>query len=321
MKTNWPEISFAEAKETYKTLHLWTQIVGKVRLSKMPWINHSWHVTLYVTPTGLTTSDIPDAEKHFQIDFDFIRHQLHISTSAGEAHAINLKDLSVAACYENILKVLREFNIQADIHQVPNELQDPIPFPNDHVHATYDPKHAAALHQALLRVQDVFTQFRAEFKGKCSPVHFFWGSFDLAVSRFSGRDAPKHPGGVPHLPDWVAQEAYSQEVCSCGFWPGNEAFPIAAFYSYIYPEPDSFKEANIKPQQAYYHQELREFILPYEAVQQADNPAAMLMDFLHSSYEAAADLAQWDRKSLEQNGFTRRHEADRGAYKQADKEG
>jgi hypothetical protein len=295
MKKEWPKLSFADARATYETLHLWTQIVGKIRLVKTPWINHSWHVTLYVTPTGLTTSDIMDADKHFQIDFDFLQHQLQIKTSAGEARTFGLEELSVASCYKNVLAALREFGIQADIHPIPNELENLMPFHKDKTHATYDPKHAAALHQALLQTHAVFTQFRAEFKGKCSPVHFFWGSFDLAVSRFSGRDAPKHPGGVPNLPDWVAQEAYSQEVCSSGFWPGNEAFPFAAFYSYIYPEPDGFKNASIKPKQAYYHQELREFILPYDAVQQADDPSSMLLDFLHSTYEAAAELAQWDR--------------------------
>ena len=320
MKTTWPALSFTEAKETYETIHLWTQIIGKIRLVKMPWINHSWHVTLYVTSTGLTTSDIPDGEKHFQIDFDFIQHQLQIKTSAGEARSIDLKNLSVAGCYKKVLDTLQEVDIQAEIYPVPNELEDPIPFHEDKTHATYDLEKAAALHQALLRAHDVFTQFRAEFRGKCSPTHFFWGSFDLAVSRFSGRDAPKHPGGVPHLPDWVAQEAYSKEVCSCGFWPGNESLPFAAFYSYIYPEPDGFKDASVKPEQAYYHPELREFILPYDAVQQAEDPQGMLLDFLHSTYEAAANLAKWDREALEQEDFSRRGKADHGAYKQVDKE-
>lgn len=320
MKAAWPELSFAEARKTYETIHLWTQIVGKIRLVKMPWINHSWHVTLYVTPTGLTTSDIMDDDKHFQIDFDFIQHQLQIKTSAGENRSLALKELSVAGCYTKLLIALQELGIQADIHPIPNELENPIPFPEDETHATYNPEHAVALHQALLLVNDVFTQFRAEYKGKCSPVHFFWGSFDLAVSRFSGRDAPKHPGGVPNLPDWVAQEAYSKEVCSCGFWPGNEAFPFAAFYSYLYPEPEGYKKASVKPEQAYYHEELREYILPYEAVQKAVAPASKLLDFLHSTYEAAANLAQWDREALEENRFTSRKKTNRGAYKQADKD-
>ncbi|WP_162054283.1 DUF5996 family protein [Pontibacter pamirensis] len=320
MKAAWTELSFTEAKKTYETIHLWTQIVGKISLVKTPWINHSWHVTLYVTPTGLSTGDITDEEKHFQIDFDFIHHQLQVKTSEGEFQSMDLNELSVAGCYNKLVAVLHDFNIQATIHPIPNELEDPIPFHEDETHATYEAKHAVSLHQALLRAHDVFTQFRAEFTGKCSPVHFFWGSFDLAVSRFSGRDAPKHPGGVPNLPDWVAQEAYSKEVCSCGFWPGNEAVPFAAFYSYIYPGPEDYNKASIKPEQAYYHKELREFVLPYEAVQQAENPQAMLLDFLHSTYEAAADLAQWDRKAFELNSFNGRENENQRAYKEAKKE-
>lgn len=320
MKPAWPELSFAAAKPTYETLHLMTQIVGKIRLGNTPWINHSWHVTLYVTPSGLTTSTMRAEEKYFQIEFDFLQHQLQIKTSAGEARHFDLENLSVAGCYTHVLATLRELGIPADIHPIPNELEDPIPFPEDDRHATYDPDQAAALHQALLQAQAVFTQFRAEFQGKASPVHFFWGSFDLAVSRFSGRPAPPHPGGVPNLPDWVAQEAYSQEVCSCGFWPGNEAFPAAAFYTYIYPEPEGYPKAAIQPAEAYYHPEMREFLLPYEAVQRAQDPTAMLLDFLRSTYAAAADLAQWDREALEQTRFSRSRQADRRAYKQAKKE-
>lgn len=320
MKTTWPELSYAEAHKTYETIHLWTQIVGKIRLVKTPWINHSWHVTLYVTPSGLTTSDIVAGDKHFQLDFDFINHQLQLKTSTGDTSSIDLKKLSVAGCYKQVLDALREAGIQADIYPVPNELEDPIPFHKDETHATYKPEHAVALHQAFLRVHDIFTRFRAEFSGKSSPVHFFWGSFDLAVSRFSGRDAPRHPGGVPNLPDWIAQEAYSKEVCSCGFWPGSEAYPAAAFYSYIYPEPEGYKDARIKPAQAYYHPELREFILPYDAVQEADDPDSVLLDFLRSTYEAAADLARWDRKALEQENFDNQRKANRSAYKQVDKD-
>lgn len=320
MKAAWPLLSFKEARDTYETIHLWTQVVGKIRLNKLPWINHSWHVTLYVTPTGLTTADIMDADKHFQIDFDFVLHQLQVKTSEGDSRSFDLEGLSVAGFYKKVFATLQELNIQAEINPVPNELESPIPFHEDETHATYNPKHAVALHQALLRAHDVFTQFRARFNGKCSPVHFFWGSFDLAVSRFSGRDAPKHPGGVPNLPDWVAQEAYCKEVCSCGFWPGNEAVPFAAFYSYVYPAPKDYKNASVKPEQAYYHEELREFVLPYEAVQQAENPQAMLLDFMQSTYEAAADLAQWDRKALEQENYSGRKKAVQGAYKQAKRE-
>ncbi|WP_018479325.1 DUF5996 family protein [Pontibacter roseus] len=316
MNSPWPPLAFSEAKDTYETLHLWTQIAGKIRLSKMHWINHSWHVALYVTPTGLSTGAIPDQEKYFQLDFDFTKHQLQVSTSTGEAHSISLQELSVASCYEKTLQALRAFDIQVNIHEVPNELENPIPFPKDFQHATYHPAHAAALHQVLMQSHKVLTEFRAAFQGKCSPVHFFWGSFDLAVSRFSGRDAPKHPGGVPNLPDWVAQDAYSKEVCSCGFWPGNEAFPKAAYYSYIYPEPEGYKEADITPKQAYYEAQLREYILPYEAVQQADDPAGMLMDFLQSTYEAAANLAKWDREALETINFSKGSKGVRNAYKQ-----
>lgn len=298
-RDNWPELSFEEAKETYQTIHLWTQIAGKIKLSKMPWINHSWHVTLSVTPFGLTTGHIPDRQQHFQINFDFIKHQLQIITSSGAERAFAFADLSVAACYRNLLGDLQDLGIEAKINKVPNELVDPIPFHQDEHHNTYNPLHAANLHGALLRSNEVLNQFRAEFIGKCSPVHFFWGSFDLAVSRFSGRKAPTHPGGVPNLPDWVAREAYSHEVSSCGFWPGNEAVPYAAFYSYIYPEPPGYKSFSIKPASGFYHKDLGEFILPYKEVQQSANPAQTLLDFLESTYEAAAETANWDRENLE----------------------
>ncbi|MFT2007987.1 DUF5996 family protein [Pontibacter sp. 13R65] len=299
MKTQWPILSFTEAKETYETLHLWTQIIGKIKLTKMPWVNHSWHVTLQVTPTGLTTGSIADGDKHFQIDFNFLQHQLVVSTSSGQQQAIGLEKLSVASCYEQVINALASFAIHVKLNPIPNELESPIPFHEDQQHATYHPEHAAKLHKALLLTQAVMQQFRAGFRGKSSPVHFFWGSFDMAVSRFSGRAAPKHPGGVPNLPDWVAQEAYSHEVSSCGFWPGSEAIPFAAFYAYLYPEPEGYKDAGVSPAQAYYHPDLREFVLPYEAVQQAENPEATLLDFFRSTYEAGANLAQWDRAALE----------------------
>ena len=298
-KDNWPELSFEEAKETYQTIHLWTQIAGKIKLSKMPWINHSWHVTLSVSPFGLTTGNIPDQQQHFQINFDFIKHQLQIITSSGAERVFTFADLSVAAFYRNLLATLQELGISAKINKVPNELIDPIPFHQDEQHNTYNPMHAANLHGALLCSNEVLNQFRAEFIGKCSPVHFFWGSFDLAVSRFSGRKAPAHPGGVPNLPDWVVREAYSHEVSSCGFWPGNEAVPFAAFYSYIYPEPPGYKSFPIKPPSGFYHKDLGEFILPYKEVQQAANPAQTLLDFLRSTYEAGAETANWDRENLE----------------------
>jgi Family of unknown function (DUF5996) len=299
MNATWPILSYKDAKETYETWHLWTQIIGKIKLAKLPWINHSWHVTFLVTPTGLTTLSLPDEQQPFQIDFNIIHHQLMISTQSGESRQFGLAGLSVADFYSQVLEALQELGIAATINPVPNELEVAIPFDQDTTHKTYIPEQAAAFHQALLLSQEVLTRFRARFVGKCSPVHFFWGGFDLAVSRFSGRKAPKHPGGVPHLPDWVAQEAYSHEVCSCGFWPGNELLPEAAFYTYIYPEPEGFKDARVEPAAAYYHEDLREFILPYEKVRQSPDPEKALMDFLQSTYEAAADLAHWDRENLE----------------------
>ena len=297
----WSTLSYTEAKETYATLHLWTQVVGKVKLAKLPWINHSWHVTLFVTPTGLTTGDISDKNGHFQIDFDFIQHRLLITTDKGEARSIDLKQMVVAEFYDRLMKILDELAIEVTIRTIPNELMDVIPFEKDYTHQTYDPQHARDLHMALIASEEVLTLFRSEFVGKCSPVHFFWGSFDLAVSRFSGRKAPRHPGGIPNLPDWVAQEAYSHEVYSCGFWPGNEMVPYAAFYAYIYPEPENFKGAPIHPSQAFYHSELMEYILPYETVQKSDNPENTLLQFLHSTYDAAASLATWDRQALEKS--------------------
>lgn len=299
MKITWPELSYAEAKETYATVLLWTQIIGKIKVVNLPWINHAWHVTLMVTPTGLTTAAIPHADQHFQIDFNFKSHQLIISCDSGNSRQFSLQNISVAEFYHHTFKLLAELDISVKINPIPNELEKVISFQEDNLHATYQVEEVARLHQALLLTQGVLTRFRAEFIGKCSPVHFFWGGFDLAVSRFSGRRAPLHPGGVPHLPDWVAQEAYSHEVCSCGFWPGNDAFPEAAFYAYIYPEPAGFSQAPVAPAAAYYHPTLREFILPYKAVQQAEDPEQTLLAFLHSTYHAAANLANWDRDALE----------------------
>lgn len=301
---NWPELYYDEARQTYETIHLWTQIAGKIKLAKLPWMNHSWHVTLFVTPFGLTTGDIPDHDKHFQINFDFLKHQLQIITSKKDEQVFNLESLSVASCYQQTLTALHEFGVNCKINPIPNEIENPVPLDVDNIHATYNPKHAAGLHQALLNANEVFTLFRSNFIGKCSPVHFFWGSFDLAVSRFSGKEAPLHPGGVPNLPDHVAQEAYSHEVSSCGFWPGNEAVPFAAIYSYIYPEPENFKSAAIKPGGAYYDEKLKEYLLPYSTVQQSDNPSKILLDFLQSTYEAGANLAHWDTKKLQKK---RRH--------------
>ena len=299
MNKQLPELSYTEAKDTYETLHLWTQIAGKIKVAKLPWINHSWHVTLIVTPTGLTTAHIPAGERHFEISFDFCQHKLLIVTRDGDRRQFQLEPMPVAIFYQRVMENLKELGIDVSIHMLPNELENAIPFDKDFENTSYNPQHAEALHKALLFSQDVMTRFRAGFIGKCSPVHFFWGSFDLAVSRFSGRKAPLHPGGIPNLPDRVAQEAYSHEVCSAGFWPGNEMVPFAAYYVYIYPEPAGFNEVVIRPAEAYYDQQLREFLLPYEAVRLSSEPENMLMDFFESSYEAAANLAKWDRMELE----------------------
>lgn len=299
MKHQWPLLSYEKGKDTYATLHMWTQIAGKIKLALMPWINHSWHITLHFTPTGLSTLDMPYKDKNFKIDFDFINHKLKVVSSEGELRDFDLENISVADFYHKIFSLLRELDIEVEIYTTPVEMEDPIPFENDTVNATYDKTQTSALHQALLKAQNVLNHMRCNFVGKCSPVHFFWGSFDLAVSRFSGRRAPKHPGGIPHLADWVAEEAYSHEVASFGFWPGSEALPEAAFYAYLYPEPEGYKDAEVKPNGAYYHETLREFVLPYNIVQKAENPEEMLLVFLDSTYDAAASLANWDRKALE----------------------
>jgi hypothetical protein len=299
MKAEWPELSYTDAKDTYETLHLFTQIIGKIKLAKLPWINHSWHVALLVTTSGLTVTDLPDKNKNFRIDFDFIQHKLIIKTSDGDIRQIDLPEISVAGFYSRVLNALNQLDIEVKINTTPNEIENPIPFNKDKLHATYNPKHVENLHNALLKMNNVFTEFRSGFIGKCSPVHFFWGSFDLAVTRFSGREAPKHPGGVPHLPDRVAIEAYSHELSSAGFWPGSDTVPFAAFYSYAYPEPDDYRYSQILPTEAYYDNNLQEFILPYEVVQNAPNPSHKLLDFLQSTYDAAAESGKWDRKSLE----------------------
>lgn len=297
----WPSLPLEEWKDTYATLHMWTQIVGKVRFAQTPWINHSWHVTLYVTSRGLTTSPIPYGEKTFQIDFDFIDHRLVIETSGGDVRHIELRLRSVADFYGEVMAELRELGLDIHIHTLPNEVADPIPFEKDEQHATYDPDYANRFWRILVQTDRVFKEFRARFIGKCSPVHFFWGSFDMAVTRFSGRTAPPHPGGVPHLPDVVAREAYSHEVSSCGFWPGGGPVPYPVFYSYAYPAPEGFKDAPVKPSGAFYNTGLGEFLLPYDEVRKAGRPDAMLLDFLQSTYEAAANLAKWDRQAIERD--------------------
>lgn len=295
----WPLLSYDNGKDTYETLHMWAQIVGKIKLAVLPWVNHSWHIALHITPWGLTTRTMPYKNQNFQIDLDFIAHRLNVITSSGKQLHFSLHGISVAAFYQKIFEVLKDLQIDVKIRPFPVEIADPIPFEQDTVHSTYDVAQVSALHHALLCMQGVFMQFRGGFKGKCSPIHFFWGSFDLAFSCFSGRRAPKHPGGIPGLPDWVAEEAYSHEVSSCGFWTGNDALAEAAFYYYLYPEPKGYKTAKVRPGEAYYHPTLKEFVLPYKAVREAEDPVGTLRDFLEATYNAGADLAKWDRKNLE----------------------
>jgi Family of unknown function (DUF5996) len=295
----WPELPTAAWRETYETLHLWTQIVGKVRLARTPWLNHSWHVALYVTARGLTTSPIPDGVRTFQIDFDLIDHILRISTSDGARRQLALAGQSVASFYSAVMADLTELGIDITIDEMPNELPEPIRFSQDNRHASYDPAAVRRFFQMLANADRVFKQFRTGFIGKASPVHFFWGSFDLAVTRFSGRRAPRHPGGVPHLPDDVACEAYSHEVSSAGFWPGSGAIDYPAFYSYAYPEPAGFRATKVRPEAAFFSEALGEFVLPYDAVRLAAQPDQALLEFLQSTYEAAANAAKWDRAALE----------------------
>ena len=296
----WPELNYADWKETCATLHMWTQIVGKIRLKLTPWINHSWHVTLYLTARGLTTSPIPHGTDTFDIRFDFIDHQLRILKSDGAQKSIELKPRSVADFYKAVMTALDELKLPVKIDMLPNEIPDPIPFDRDDKHRSYDPEYANRFWRVLAQADRVFKTFRARFCGKCSPVHFFWGSFDLAVTRFSGRQAPPHPGGIPHLPDAITREAYSQEVSSLGFWPGNDAVPQAIFYSYSYPEPKGFSEAKVKPEASLYNSQVKEFILPYDAVRSAKSPDDVLLDFAESTYDAASTLGNWDRAALEE---------------------
>ena len=298
----WPSLSLEEWKDTYATLHMWTQIVGKIRLVQADWVNHSWHLPLYVTTRGLTTSPIFYGTRTFEIDFDFIDHQLLIETSDGIVRAIALRPQTVAEFYRILMATLEELSITITINRKPNEVTDPILFDQDHTHNSYDAEYANRCWRVLLQTDRVFKKFRSRFNGKCSPVHLFWGSFDLALTRFSGRPAPEHPGGVSNLPDAVAREAYSHEVSSCGFWPGA-GLGYPAFYSYAYPEPKGFREAAVRPEAAFYNTDLGEFVLPYDVVRTAESPDEVLLGFLESTYEAAAALGNWDRASLKQTAF------------------
>lgn len=296
----WPELNYADWKETCATLHMWTQIVGKIRLKLAPWTNHSWHVTLYVTARGLTTSPIPHGTDTFEIRFDFVDHNLRILKNDGATRTIELKPRSVADFYHAVMTALDELELAVKIDTMPNEIVNPIPFEKDETHRAYDPEYANRFWRVLAQTDRVFKEFRSRFCGKCSPVHFFWGSFDFAVTRFSGRQAPPHPGGIPHLPDSITREAYSQEVSSLGFWPGADVMPQALFYSYAYPEPDGFGRAKVKPEAASYNEQLREFTLAYDAVRTAKSPDETLLDFGQSTYDAASSLGKWDRPALEE---------------------
>jgi len=294
----WPSLPLAQWASTRSTLHRWLQIVGKTRLVQTPWVNHSWHATLYVTARGLTTSSIPYEDRTFQIDFDFIDHRLEIASSDGAVGGFPLGQQSVAAFYRLLMAELIRLRLPLAIHMRPNEVKDTTRFDQDESHATYDPEWANRFWRVLVQADRVLQAFRVRFVGKCSPVHFFWGIPDLAVTRFSGRIAPVHPGGVLGLPDAVTREAYSHEVSSCGFWTGDRNSE-AAFYSYTYPEPPGFAATRVQPSEASYSARLGWFLLPYEAVRLSENPDAVLLDFLQSTYAAAATLGRWDREALE----------------------
>jgi len=295
----WPELPYDDWKDTYQTLHMWTQIVGKIRLDRMPWLNHCWQVTLYLTASGLTTGPMPYGDDALEIEFDFIAHELNIRTSRGDRGLIQLAPMSVAEFYASLMNALTALHMPLSIDRRPSEVENRLPFDEDEDHRSYDAEYVTRCWRILYLAASVLTRFRARYYGKASPVHFFWGAFDLAVTRFSGRVAPMHPGGVPNLPDRVTRDAYSHEVSSAGFWPGGAATPYALFYSYAYPEPKGFGEAKVEPDYARYDPTLREFILPYDEMRGSKEPAADLLAFLQSTYVAAADLGGWDRASLE----------------------
>jgi hypothetical protein len=290
----WPALSLDSWKDTYATLHMWTQIVGKVRLALAPLVNHWWNVPFYVTADGLTTSRIPYGERSFEIWFDFLQHRLMLETSDGISKALPLAPRSVADFYREFMNMIKSAGIEVKIWRMPVEVPNPVAFDQDRAHASYDPAAVEKWWRILLSADSVFQQFRSGFIGKCSPVHFFWGSFDLAVTRFSGRRAPERPGA-----DAITREAYSHEVSSIGFWPGSGDIKEAAFYSYAAPEPAGFKEASVRPAGAFYHKQVSEFLLMYEDVRTANSPSEALLDFCQSTYEAAANLGKWERKELE----------------------
>jgi hypothetical protein len=299
----WPALPLAPWRDTCATLHMWTQIIGKTRLALAPMENHWWQVALYVTERGLTTTPMPWGERMLVVDFDFIDHVLALRTSDDASRTLALAPRPVAQFYSDYMAALRSLGIMPPIIARPVEVETAVPFAEDLEHAFYDADAANRWWRAMAQADRVFKRFRSRFVGKQSPVHFFWGSFDLATTRFSGRPAPRHPGGAPNCPDYVMVEAYSHECSSAGLWPGSGAVHEAAFYAYAYPEPPGYAQHPVRPAAAYYHPEAREFILPYEAVRTAADPDATLLDFLQSTYDAAAGLGHWDRAALE-----RRHE-------------
>jgi Family of unknown function (DUF5996) len=299
-ETVWPALPLSAWQDTLDTVHMWTQIVGKIRLELAPRLNHSWGSTLYVTARGLTTSPIPAETQTFSIDFDFCDHALRVATSRGLRREFELASLSVADFYRKTMEALDRLGIRVEILARPVEVVEAIPFEQDTRHASYDAAAVRRYWVALTQVNRVFNEFRARFIGKASPVHFFWGAFDLAVTRFSGRPAPLHPGGAPNCADWVMQEAYSHELSSAGFWPGA-GLGEAAFYSYAYPEPEGYRSFAVQPLGVRYDESLREFILPYEAVRAAEAPDEVLLEFLQTTYDAAASLGAWDRAALERH--------------------
>ena len=296
---SWPELPYVALRPTADTLQLWTQIVGKIRLARTPWLNHGWHVPLYVSSRGLTTSLIACEGTSLELELDLLRHLLVVRCTDGGEQQVPLAAPTTADFYGQVMQALDALGVATTIVAAPNELPTATPFAQDHAPRVYDPAMATAFWRALVQIERVFRRFRTRFLGKCSPIHFFWGSADLAVTRFSGRRAPLHPGGAPHLPDAVTREAYSHEVSSAGFWPGDNPQDGPSFYSYAYPAPESFARAPIAPGAARFDERLGEFILPYEAVRTAPDPDAALLAFLQSAYEAAADGADWDRTALE----------------------
>lgn len=296
---SWPNLNFSDIQQTLDTLHQWIQIVGKIRLKTMPWQNHSWHVSLYLSSKGFTTNPIPYEGRLFQIDFDFKLHKLYVECSNAGKVEMDLKPRTVADFYNELFEKLDTLSIDIKIHGSPNEIEPAIPFHENTINKSYDKDAAQAIWKSMLKANEVFTKFRSDFVGKVSPVHLFWGAFDLAVTRFSGNDAPLHQGGMPNMPLDVMQEAYSKEVSSSGFWLGSKDFPFPVFYTYAYPSPTEFGKQKVQPEQAFWSDEMGEFFLKYEDVQKSSNPDEVLLSFLQSTYEACANTAQWNRTKLE----------------------